>query len=181
MHEFHARRTLAHRRPAYRDSCVRSTSLGRVWDAERVGRFDARAVLPPIRHYLGDHWLAEGASTTLSSRPSDLYYPTRQAGAHAGTVESRLVDAIVRSAFLTRSAAAASERVEGRSLLPLIRASATPSARAVYLRARYGSSRRAVFLGRARASALDGAHRSVEVVVRGWQGFSAALFASPRS
>ena len=100
--------------------------LGRVWDAlEAGGRFADTMIVFTSDHgdYLGDHWLGEKEHfhDVIQRVPLIVYDPA--ADTSRGRVEMRMVEAIdLLPTFLEAlDLPAANERVEGRSLLPLLR------------------------------------------------------------
>jgi arylsulfatase A-like enzyme len=131
--------------------------LGRVWEAlEALGRFDNTLIVFTSDHgdYLGDHWLGEKEHfhDVIQRVPLIVYDPDPAANTTRGSVESRFVEAIdlVPTFLDALELPPASERVEGRSLLPLIRASATREWRdAVFSELDYGYREARRILGRA--------------------------------
>ena len=116
-------------RPAYQGLVQQiDDHLGRVWDAlDALGRFDDTLIVFTSDHgdYLGDHWLGEKEHfhDVIQRVPLIVYDPDAAADATRGSVESRFVEAIdlVPTFLDALGLPLASERVEGRSLLPLLR------------------------------------------------------------
>jgi len=102
--------------------------LGRVWDAlEALGRFADTMIVFTSDHgdYLGDHWLGEKEHfhDVIQRVPLIVYDPDVGADATRGRAEMRLVEGIdlVPTFLEALGLPVASERIEGRSLLPLLR------------------------------------------------------------
>ncbi|MDQ2961624.1 MAG: alkaline phosphatase family protein [Pseudomonadota bacterium] len=131
--------------------------LGRVWEAlDALGRFDDTLIAFTSDHgdYLGDHWLGEKEHfhDVIQRVPLIVYDPDAAADSTRGSVESRFVEAIdlVPTFLEALGLRPASERVEGRSLLPLTRASAARGWRdAVFSELDYGYREARRILGRA--------------------------------
>ncbi|HKE38389.1 MAG TPA: alkaline phosphatase family protein [Casimicrobiaceae bacterium] len=102
--------------------------LGRVWDVlDSAGRFADTMIVFTSDHgdYLGDHWLGEKEHfhDVVQRIPLIVYDPDSAADATRGTTENRLVEAVdLLPTFLQAlGVPSANERVEGHSLLPLLR------------------------------------------------------------
>ena len=102
--------------------------LGRVWHAlEGAGRLEDTMIVFTSDHgdYLGDHWLGEKEHfhDVIQRVPLIVYDPDPAADATRSRVEHRLVEAIdlVPTFLEALHLPLASERIEGRSLLPLTR------------------------------------------------------------
>jgi arylsulfatase A-like enzyme len=94
---------------------------------QEQGRLDDTLIVFTSDHgdYLGDHWLGEKELFLEESAriPMIVYDPDAAADATRGTADDRLVEAIdVLPTFLAAlGAEPAAQRIEGRSLLPLLR------------------------------------------------------------
>jgi arylsulfatase A-like enzyme len=102
--------------------------LGRLWEAlEALGRFGDTMIVFTSDHgdYLGDHWLGEKEHfhDVIQRVPLIVYDPDPAADATRGRTETRFVESIdLLPTFLeVLGLPEATERVEGRSLLPLLR------------------------------------------------------------
>ena len=102
--------------------------LGRVWEAlETLGRFADTMIVFTSDHgdYLGDHWLGEKEHfhDVIQRVPLIVYDPDEAADVTRGGVETRLVEAIdlVPTFLEAMGLPVANERIEGSSLLPLLR------------------------------------------------------------
>lgn len=105
--------------------------LGRLWEAmEKLGRWKDTLVIFTSDHgdFLGDHWLGEKEQfyDTVQRVPYLLYDPDPAADASRGTGEERFIEAIDTTPTMLEALGlpAHEERVEGRSLLPLVRSQA---------------------------------------------------------
>jgi arylsulfatase A-like enzyme len=103
--------------------------LGRVWEElEALGRWKDTLIVFTADHgdFLGDHWLGEKEHfyDTVQRVPLIVYDPDPAADATRGHVERRLAEGvdIVPTCLEALGLPIASERIEGRSLLPLTRA-----------------------------------------------------------
>jgi len=105
--------------------------LGRLFDhMAGSGRLDDTLIIFTSDHgdFLGDHWLGEKElfHDTVQKVPFIVVDPRREADAARGTVEQRFVEAVdvVPTILDTLGVAAPTHRLEGRSLLPLLRGDA---------------------------------------------------------
>jgi len=108
--------------------------LGRLWQfLEAQGRLQDTMIVLTSDHgdYLGDHWLGEKELFHEASAriPMIVYDPDTAAAATRGTTEARLVEAIdLLPTFLDALGGDLHpHRLEGRSLLPLIRPGDAPA------------------------------------------------------
>lgn len=116
-------------RPAYQGLVQQiDDHLGRVWEAlDARGGFADTMIVFTSDHgdYLGDHWLGEKEHfhDVIQRVPLIVYDPDTSADATRGQVETRLVEAIdlVPTFLEALGLPVATERIEGRSLLPLLR------------------------------------------------------------
>ena len=122
-----------HVRPAYM-GLIRQVDdwLGRLFDhLKRLGRFDDTLIFFTSDHgdFLGDHWLGEKEMFYEEAQrvPFIVYDPDPAADATRGTVDQRFVEAIdvVPTCLEALGQPASEHLVEGRSLLPLLRGTAT--------------------------------------------------------
>ncbi|NML35412.1 sulfatase-like hydrolase/transferase [Paraburkholderia antibiotica] len=107
--------------------------LGRLFETlERLGRFDDTLIVFCADHgdFLGDHWLGEKEQfyDTVQRVPMIVYDPSPQADATRGSCEQRFMSNIdiVPTALDALGLPICEERIEGRSLLPLIRGEHVP-------------------------------------------------------
>ena len=116
-------------RPAYQGLITQlDHHLGRLFEhlANR-GRLDDTLIVFTADHgdYLGDHWLGEKElfHDTVQQVPFIVVDPRAAADATRGTVEQRFVEAVdvVPTVLDTLGLPLPSHRLEGRSLLPLLR------------------------------------------------------------
>ncbi len=127
-------------RPAYQGLITQlDDHLGRVWETlERLGRWQDTLVVFTSDHgdYLGDHWLGEKElfHDCIQRVPLILYDPSPTADATRGSTEARLVESIdLLPSFLDALGLdAAPHLLEGRSLLPLTRGTASDWRDAVF-------------------------------------------------
>jgi arylsulfatase A-like enzyme len=103
--------------------------LGRLFDhLKKLGRFDDTLILFTADHgdFLGDHWLGEKEMFYEEAQrvPFIVYDPDPAADATRGTVDERFVEAVdvVPTCLAALEQPANEHLVEGRSLLPLLRA-----------------------------------------------------------
>jgi len=158
--------------------------LGRVWEAlDALGRFDDTLIVFTSDHgdYLGDHWLGEKEHfhDVIQRVPLIVYDPDPAADATRGSVESRFVEAIdlVPTLLDALGLPAASERVEGRSLLPLLRGSDVSGWRdAVFSELDYGYREARLILGRTPDACRAWMVRSDRWKYVHWQDFRPQLF-----
>ena len=116
-------------RPAYQGLITQlDTHLGRLFEhLEKRGRFDDTLIVFTADHgdFLGDHWLGEKELfyDTVQKVPFIVHDPRREADATRGTVEQRFVEGVdvVPTILDTLGVPAPTHRLEGTSLLPLLR------------------------------------------------------------
>src|SRR5450432_2010608 len=105
--------------------------LGRVWETlEQLNRWNDTLIVFTADHgdFLGDHWLGEKEQfyDTVQRVPLIIYDPAPSADATRGHVEKRFAEGvdIVPTVLDALELPAATERIEGHSLLALTRATA---------------------------------------------------------
>ena len=134
-------------RPAYQGLVKQlDDHLGRLFDAmESLGRMDDTLIVFTADHgdFLGDHWLGEKELfyDTVQKVPFIVVDPRREADATRGRVDERFVEAVdvVPTLLDALAVPGASQRIEGRSLLPLLRGETPPDWRDfVYSELDYG-------------------------------------------
>ena len=116
-------------RPVYQGLITQlDTHLGRLFEhMAGSGRLDDTLIVFTADHgdFLGDHWLGEKElfHDTVQKVPFIVVDPRREADATRGTVEQRFVEGVdvVPTILETLGIAAPTHRLEGRSLLPLLR------------------------------------------------------------
>jgi arylsulfatase A-like enzyme len=128
-----------------RDECIRTVRpayqglisqldhhLGRIFDSlTETGVLDDTLVIFTADHgdFLGDHWLGEKELfyDTVQKVPFIVVDPRREADATRGSVDSRMVEAVdvVPTVLDALGLALPLHRLEGRSLLPLLRGEPT--------------------------------------------------------
>lgn len=116
-------------RPAYQGLITQlDTHLGRLFEhMAGSGRLDDTLIVFTADHgdFLGDHWLGEKElfHDTVQKVPFIVVDPRREADATRGTVETRFVEGVdvVPTILDTLGIEAPTHRLEGRSLLPLLR------------------------------------------------------------
>ena len=158
--------------------------LGRVWAAlEELGRWDDTLIAFTSDHgdYLGDHWLGEKEHfhDVIQRVPLIVYDPDPAADRARGSAETRFVEAIdLAPTFLDALALPiASERIEGRSLLPLLRGGRTEGWRdAVFSELDYGYREARRILGRSPADCRAWMVRTERWKYVHWQDFRPQLF-----
>lgn len=108
--------------------------LGRVWETlDRLGRWNDTLVVFTSDHgdYLGDHWLGEKEQfhDAVQRIPLIVHDPSAEADATRGTTDTHFVSAIdiVPTALEALGLPPYAHRVEGSSLLPLIRGASVPA------------------------------------------------------
>jgi arylsulfatase A-like enzyme len=119
-------------RPAYQGLITQlDTHLGRLFEhLEKRGRFDDTLIVFTADHgdFLGDHWLGEKELfyDTVQKVPFIVHDPRPAANATRGTVEQRFVEGVdvVPTILDTLGVPLPTHRLEGRSLLPLLRGEA---------------------------------------------------------
>ncbi len=172
-------------RPAYQGLVQQiDDHLGRVWEAlDALGRFDDTLIVFTSDHgdYLGDHWLGEKEHfhDAIQRVPLIVYDPDAAADATRGSVESRFVEAIdlVPTFLDALGLPVAGERIEGRSLLPLLRGFAVPGWRdAVFSELDYGYREARRLLSRAPDACRAWMVRTDRWKYVHWQDFRPQLF-----
>lgn len=128
-----------------RDDCIRTVRpayqglihqlddhLGRLFEEmERLGVLDDTLIIFTADHgdFLGDHWLGEKELfyDTVQRVPFIVVDPRPEADATRGTVDSRFVEAVdvLPTVLDLLDVPGASQRIEGRSLRPLLEGTAT--------------------------------------------------------
>jgi len=119
-------------RPAYQGLITQlDTHLGRLFEhMAGSGRLDDTLIVFTADHgdFLGDHWLGEKELfyDTVQKVPFVVVDPRREADATRGTVDTRFVEGVdvVPTVLDTLGVAPPTHRLEGRSLLPLLRGEA---------------------------------------------------------
>jgi arylsulfatase A-like enzyme len=119
-------------RPVYQGLITQlDTHLGRLFDhMAGSGRLDDTLIVFTADHgdFLGDHWLGEKElfHDTVQKVPFIVVDPRRAADATRGTVEQRFVEGVdvVPTVLDTLGITPPAHRLEGRSLLPLLRGEA---------------------------------------------------------
>ena len=158
--------------------------LGRVWDAlEELGRWEDTMIVFTSDHgdYLGDHWLGEKEHfhDVIQRVPMIVYDPDRAADVARGRAEARFVEAIDLAPTLLEALAlpVAGERIEGRSLLPLLRGGRAEGWRdAVFSELDYGYREARSILGRAPDACRAWMVRTERWKYVHWQDFRPQLF-----
>jgi arylsulfatase A-like enzyme len=121
-------------RPAYQGLITQlDHHLGRLFDhMAGAGVLDDTLIIFTADHgdFLGDHWLGEKELfyDTVQKVPFIVFDPRASADATRGTVEQRFVESVdvVPTVLDALGIAAPSHRLEGASLLPLLRGEAAP-------------------------------------------------------
>ncbi len=145
-----------HVRPAYQGLVKQlDDHLGRLFDAmTAMGRLDDTLVVFCSDHgdFLGDHWLGEKELfyDVVQRVPFIVVDPRRAADATRGTVDERFVECVdvVPTVLDALGVPIPGHRVEGRSLLPLLRGESPPWRDCVYSELDYGYKEARVALGR---------------------------------
>jgi arylsulfatase A-like enzyme len=158
--------------------------LGRVWDAlEELGRWEDTLIVFTSDHgdYLGDHWLGEKEHfhDVIQRVPLIVYDPDLRADVARGRAEARFVEAIDLAPTLLEALAlpVAGERLEGRSLLPLLRSGRAEGWRdAVFSELDYGYREARSILGRAPDACRAWMVRTERWKYVHWQDFRPQLF-----
>jgi arylsulfatase A-like enzyme len=158
--------------------------LRRVWEAlDALGRFDDTLIVFTADHgdFLGDHWLGEKELfyDTVQRVPLIVYDPDRAADATRGSVEMRFAEGIdLTPTFLDAlGIPIAAERIEGTSLLPLIRDCAPMVWRDfVVSELDYGYRQARLLLGRAPGACRAWMVRTERWKYVQWQDFRPQLF-----
>ncbi|MCP5266493.1 MAG: alkaline phosphatase family protein [Burkholderiaceae bacterium] len=145
-------------RPAYQGLIKQlDDHIGRLWQVlERTGRDRDTLVIFTADHgdFLGDHWLGEKDMfyDTVQRVPFIAYDPSSAADATRGTREERFVESVdvVPTILDAFGLAPQRHRVEGVSLLPLLRGGSVPQWRdAVVSELDYSFKEARLMLGRA--------------------------------
>jgi arylsulfatase A-like enzyme len=158
--------------------------LGRLWDAlDDLGRFDDTLIVFTSDHgdFLGDHWLGEKEQfyDTVQRVPLIVYDPDRAADATRGHSEPRFAEGVDLTPTLLDALGIpiATERIEGVSLLPLLRGAATaPWRNHVVSELDYGYREARRTLGRAPDACRAWMVRGERWKYVHWQGFRPQLF-----
>lgn len=145
-----------HVRPAYQGLIKQlDDQLGRLFDAmHSLGRMDDTLVIFCADHgdFLGDHWLGEKELfyDTVQRVPFIVADPRREADATRGRVDDRFVECVdvVPTVLDTLGLPIPEHRVEGASLLPLLRGESPAWRDFVYSELDYGFKAARVALGR---------------------------------
>ncbi|MGE0811631.1 MAG: sulfatase-like hydrolase/transferase, partial [Immundisolibacter sp.] len=143
-------------RPAYQGLIKQlDDHLGRLFDAmAQLDRLDDTLIVFTADHgdFLGDHWLGEKELfyDTIQKVPFIVVDPRREADAARGRVDDRFVEGVdlVPTVLDFLGVPGASQRIEGRSLLPLLRGEAPPWRDFVYSELDYGFREARVRLGK---------------------------------
>lgn len=182
---FQREEVAAHVRPAYQGLIQQvDDHLGRVWETlDRLGRWDDTLIVFTADHgdFLGDHWLGEKELffDTVQRVPMIVYDPSAAADATRGTVEQRFVSAVdvVPTALDALGVAGCDERIEGRSLLPLLRGEPVDGWRDYVVSELDYSYRKArLVLGRKPDECRGWMVRDARWKYVHWQGFRPQLF-----
>ena len=157
--------------------------LGRLWDLmDRQGRWGDTLVVLAADHgdFLGDHWLGEkeifyDAAVRL---PFVLYDPSPSADGTRGTTNADLVSGVdvVPTILDALALPAHAHRVEGRSLLPLVRGQRTDWREAVVAELDYGMREARLLLGREPGECRAWMVRTSRWKYVHWQGYRPQLF-----
>ena len=158
--------------------------LGRVWKTlERLGRWEDTLIVFTADHgdFLGDHWLGEKEQfyDTVQRVPMIVYDPDPAADATRGSVDSRLVEAVdVVPTFIDAlRLPLATERIEGHSLLPLLRGEPVAGWRdAVFSELDYSYREARRILGRTPEECRAWMVRTGRWKYVHWRGFRPQLF-----
>jgi arylsulfatase A-like enzyme len=172
-------------RPAYQGLVQQiDDHLGRVWETlERLGRWKDTLIAFTSDHgdLLGDHWLGEKEHfyDVVQRVPLIVYDPDPAADATRGRAEQRFAEGIdLAPTFLDAlGLALPTERFEGRSLLPLMRASRASGWRdAVFSELDYSYREARRILGRSPQECRAWMVRTDCWKYVHWQGLAAQLF-----
>jgi arylsulfatase A-like enzyme len=158
--------------------------LGRVWAAlEELGRWDDTLIVFTADHgdFLGDHWLGEKEQfhDTVQRVPLLVYDPDPAADATRGHAETRFAESVdaVPTVLDALGIAWPGERIEGRSLLDLIRQREADGWRhAVYSELDYSFREARLLLHRDVDECRAWMIRTDEWKFVHWQGFRPQLF-----
>jgi arylsulfatase A-like enzyme len=143
-------------RPAYQGLIKQlDDQLGRLFDfMESQGLLDDTLVVFTADHgdFLGDHWLGEKELfyDTVQKVPFIVVDPRPAADATRGSVDARFVEGVdvVPTILEALAVPGASQRIEGRSLLPLLHGERPPWRDFVYSELDYGFREARRLLGR---------------------------------
>jgi arylsulfatase A-like enzyme len=158
--------------------------LGRVWEQlDRLGRWQDTLIVFTADHgdYLGDHWLGEKEQfhDVIQRVPLIVYDPDRAADATRGRAETRFVEAIDLAPTILDALTLPipHERMEGRSLLPLLRGGPAEDWRdAVFSELDYAYREARRILGRAPDACRAWMVRTERWKYAHWQDFRPQLF-----
>lgn len=172
-------------RPAYQGLIQQvDDHLGRLWETlDRLGRWKDTLVVFASDHgdYLGDHWLGEKEQfhDTVQRIPLIVCDPSSEADPTRGVVEKRFVSCtdIVPTALEALGLPAYAHRVEGASLLPLVRGHSPSTWRdCVVSELDYSYRRARRVLGRSPGECRAWMLRTERWKYVHWQGFRPQLF-----
>ncbi len=172
-------------RPAYQGLVQQiDDHLGRIWEVlDALGRWKDTMIVFTSDHgdFLGDHWLGEKEHffDTVQRIPLIVYDPDASADATRGHGESRFVETvdIVPTFLEALGLPVATERIEGRSLLPLTRAGDALRWRdAVVSELDYSYREARRILGRSPQECRAWMVRTDRWKYVHWQGFAPQLF-----
>ena len=158
--------------------------LGRLLESlDRLGRLDDTLIIFTADHgdFLGDHWLGEKEIffDTVQRVPMIVFDPTEAADATRGSVERRFVSAvdIVPTALAALGLPGCDERIEGKSLLSLLRGEDVPEWRDFVVSELDYSYRKArLVLGRQPDECRGWMVREKRWKYVHWQGYRPQLF-----
>jgi len=158
--------------------------LGRVWEElDRLGRWADTLIVFTADHgdYLGDHWLGEKEHfhDVVQRVPLIVYDPDPSADGARGRAEPRFVEAVDLAPTVLDALALPipRERMEGRSLLPLLRGVPTEDWRdAVFSELDYAYREARRTLGRSPDECRAWMVRTERWKYVHWQGFRPQLF-----
>jgi arylsulfatase A-like enzyme len=158
--------------------------LGRIWGVlDALGRFDDTLIVFTSDHgdFLGDHWLGEKELfyDSIQRVPLIVYDPDATADATRGSVEMRFAEGVdLTPTFLDAlGMPLPTERIEGKSLLPLMRNCAPPAWRdCVVSELDYGYRQARLLLARTPAACRAWMVRTDRWKYVHWQDFRPQLF-----
>ena len=158
--------------------------LGRLWETlDRLDCWKDTMIIFTADHgdFLGDHWLGEKELffDTVQRVPMIVYDPTAAADATRGSVEPRFVSGvdIVPTALEALGLPGCDERIEGHSLLPLLRGEEAPDWRDFVVSELDYSYRKArLVLGRQADECRGWMVRDRRWKYVHWQGYRPQLF-----
>lgn len=173
-------------RPTYQGLIAQlDANLGRIWDVlEETGRWQDTLIVLTADHgdLLGDHWLGEKEMfyDSVVKVPMIVYDPSPAADATRGRQDQRLVEAIdiVPTVLDALNLPPQPHRLEGRSLLPLMREPQFqgPWRDAVFSELDYSFRQARRILGRAPDECRAWMVRTAQWKYIEWQGFRPQLF-----